>query len=884
MRFRHTLAVTAALSAPYALASVTQVTATVGDVVVKGTSDLLGNFLKASLSVQPGTALSKVNLRQVELDAVATGYIKSATAEFQTIGGQNVLVVTALPNPTIKAVNVTGVTFLPADGFKTSLANVLNIAPGATLNTVRIDQSKAALAQNYRSEGYPFTPSISAEAKPNDDGSVDLNYVVDESAPISRIEISGNTLLPQDQIVTLFQPLYDAKKFSPDAYFAAIQQLQAKYQAAGYLASGVNAQASSLEGGVLKISVLEGQVAAIDLSGLSLPAGSAPLLATKSGSVPSLDSLEQDVRTLSNLSGKSVGFALQAADPQTPNRVTVLFGVGDATGAPVKEIRVSGNTVIPTADLQAAIKTKVGDVFSRQLSEADFIALRDVYRKAGYEISTRDAVTFEAGVLTFNIREVKIAGYELAWAGNHNTQERVITRVLPDAGTLYNDRSFRNALDGLNRQALVKITGLTTKSADPQNPENLTYVLALSETSGNRSFPIALGYDSTSGFNGSIGFENNNLFGLGHTFNLSASATANDAGQVFGGSAVYTIPWLDIDFTDFRKKPTSVSFSLGSPVTGNNTLYTKNADGSASSSNTGRQYTTRSTGFGLNVGRNLTNNLSVSAGVNTSYNTYYLEPYKASDTASVAADGTVTTNKDNNGNPVVSDQSRATYGTNADADTQATAQLPTTNLTTVLGAGLRYDSTSTPEFPNDGFRANAYAGYGFGSAGSLGLSWTKLEGGASAYFGLGNTLEKGFNVKQKQQAFAVRINSGTYIGTPPPGTSYAIGYSSPNPAYELRGYGSSAFKGTNYLTSSAEYRYDLNLNTAITQGVYLIAFADAGTAWNSGTTPTLGYAFGLGTQLNLGFNNSTLAQVRFDYGFSPATGSSQFHFRLGPVW
>ena len=889
MHLRKTLAVTVALSAPYALAqSAAPATATVGDVVVKGTTDLLGNFLKASLSVQPGAALSSVNLRQVELDAVATGYIKSASAEFQTIGGQNVLVITAVPNPVIKNVNVTGVTFLPADGFKTSLANVLNIAPGATLNTVRIEQSKTALAQNYRAEGYPFTPSISAESKANADGSVDLNYVVDESAPITRIEVTGSTLLPQAQIVAAFQPLYDAKKFAPDTYFAAIQQIQQQYQAAGYLASGVNAQASTLEGGVLKVSVLEGQVAGVDVSNLQLPAGSTPALVTKVGTAPSLALLEQDVRTLSNLSGKSVGFALQPPDPANPSRVTVLFGVADASTAPVKESRVSGNTVVPTADLQAAVKTKTGDVFSRQLAEADFMALRDVYRKAGYEISTRDAVTFENGVLTFNVHEVHIAGYELAYTGNKNTQERVITRELPDPGTLYNDKAFRSALDRVTRLGLVRITGLTTKSADPKNPENLTYVLAVTEQTGTRSFPISLGYDTTSGFNGQVGFQNNNLFGLGHTLDFSLVAAANDAGQVFGGSATYTIPWLDIDFLDFRKKRTSVSFSLGSPVTGNSTLYTRDASGAATTENTGRQYTTRQTGFGVNIGRNVSDQLVVSAGVNTNYNTYNLEPYKASDTAAVTTDSSgnpvVTTNKDGNGNPVVSDEDRAKYGTNPDADIQATTQLPTTSLTTVIGAGARYDSTTTPEFPTNGYRANVTAGYGFGSAGDLGLSWTKLEGGASTYFGLGNTLEKGFGTTQKQQAFAVRLNAGTLIGTPPPGTTYAIGYSSPNPAYELRGYGNSAFKGTNYVTSSAEYRYDLNLNTAITQGVYLIGFADAGSAWNSGESPTLGYSVGLGTQINLAIAGSFLTNVRFDYGFSPSTGSGQFHFRLGGLW
>ena len=571
------------------------------------------------------------------------------------------------------------------------------------------------------------------------------------------------------------------------------------------------------------------------------------MLATRAGGVPGLTTLEQDVRTLSNLTGQSVGFALQPGEGQNANRVTVAFGVAEANTGPVKSIAIIGNTAVKTADLEAALKTKVGDVFSRQLAESDFVRLRDVYRKAGFEISTRDAVAYKDGALTFTIHEVKIAGYELAYTGEKRTQERVITRALPAPGTLYNARVFRTAIDTVTRLGFVKVGSVTTKALDPATPENLTYVLGVSEASGTRSFPIGLQYDTISGFSGSLGFENNNLFGLGHVLSANLVGAPNDAGQSLSGSLAYTIPWLDIDFADFRKNRTSVSLNLGSTATGNNALL------DSTQTDTGRDYTVRQTGFGLTVGRQLIPNLNVSATAGTSYNTYFLEPVTSSDT-------TTTT------------------------DAVATALLPANLLATSFGVSAVYDGTSTPAFPTDGFRANLSASYSFGDSNGTPLSWTKLEGGVSTYFGLGATLDKGFGVAQKQQAIAVRLNAGSYIGTPPSGTLFTIGYSNANPAYELRGYASGDFKGSTYITSSAEYRYDLNVNSSIAQAVYLIGFVDAGTAFNAGATPVIGYSLGLGTQVNVGFNNSTLATVRFDYGFSPATGSGQFHFRLGPVW
>ncbi|MFC4453375.1 BamA/OMP85 family outer membrane protein [Deinococcus sonorensis] len=880
MRTPLTLAITVALSAPVALA---QQAATLTDVTVQGTTDLLANFLKASLSVQPGAALSSVNLRQVEQDALATGYVKTASAKLSSANGQNVLTLTVVANPVIKSVAVTGMTFLPADDFKTSLGNVLNIAPGATLNTARIDQSKQALAENYRAQGYPFAPNISTQTKAAADGTVDLTYVIDETAPIKRIEVSGSTLLPKDTVVSAFKPLYDAKKFTPEVYFAGVQQIQDAYQAAGYLASGVNPAGNSLQDGVLKISVVEGQVAGVDLSNLGLSATDAATLRTKAGGVPSLSVLEQDVRALSNRTGKSVGFALQAADPTVPNRVTVLFGVADAVSGPVKEIRFAGNTAIPTAQLQAAVKTKVGDIFSRQLAESDFIAVRDLYRKAGNDISTRDAVSFKDGVLTYTIHEARVAGYEIQWTGKKNTQERVLTRELPAAGGLYNEKAFRSALDRITALGVVRVTGVTTKAADPKTPENLTYVISVSEVSGSRSIPVGLQYDSLSGFSGTLEYQNNNLFGLGHTLNAGVTAGANDAGQSLSGNLAYTIPWLDIDFLDFRTNRTRLTLNAGSNASGNNALTYTTAGTSdttqgvpqahAAGQDTLRDYTVRTTGFGVNVGRNLTTSLSASVGVNTQYSTYYLEKQtageKTADTDAVAA---------NAANPT------ATPKPIAASDDVAKALLPKNNLTTVVGTGLSYDTTVTPDFPTGGVRASVSAGYGFGRSGTDPLSWTKLEGGASTYYGLGKTLTKGFGTEQKQQAFAVRVNTGTLIGTPPPGTKFSVGYSNVNPAYELRGYDAGAFSGTNYITSSAEYRYDFNVSNSIAQGLYGIAFVDAGTAWNAGDAITLHYAVGLGAQLNLGFNNTPLAQVRFDYGFSPQTGSSKFHFRLGPVW
>ncbi|PJI53195.1 hypothetical protein CTI14_31890 [Methylobacterium radiotolerans] len=93
---------------------------------------------------------------------------------------------------------------------------------------------------------------------------------------------------------------------------------------------------------------------------------------------------------------------------------------------------------------------------------------------------------------------------------------------------------------------------------------------------------------------------------------------------------------------------------------------------------------------------------------------------------------------------------------------------------------------------------------------------------------------------RKQQVFAVRANAGTLFGTYPEGTGFAVGGgSSPVAARQIRGIADGSLTGTNYFTTSAEYRYDFGLNYSVAQGLYGVVFADAGSAWGNATNPQL---------------------------------------------
>ncbi|MBB6096636.1 outer membrane protein insertion porin family [Deinobacterium chartae] len=812
--------------------------ATVDDIVVTGASDLLIGLVKVNLNVQPGAPLSSVNLSAVELDTINLGFFKSAQARLLTQDGKNILQIAVVPNPDIRSVVVEDTDLVEAGQIKTFLEQRMNIAEGVTLNTARIEESKTALGQAFRELGLPYVPLVTTDLR-EENGGVILTYSVDENAPINRIEVTGNTQLPKELVSAAFKPLANNKRFDLNLYQQALQTVAQAYAERGFEGSGPDIAASTLENGVFSVRIRELRIGAIDASAV----GGASLK-VKPGDLYNVNALTDDERAASNATGRAVTAVAQPVADQ-PGVVNIVFTPGEAASEPIREIRVAGNSAVSSADIAKVLRLKPGDVYTERVAQRDYLAIQRLYRERGLELTTRDPIRFEGGVLTYTVREVKIAGYTLRWTGAHRTTDRVILREFPAPGSLFDSARIRQGLEAVVRSGLVS-NPQVNPVVNPESPESVTLELTFTENS-SRVFEPAISYDTISGFAGQLALTDTNLFGLAHQASARLEASPNDAGQVLGGSVSYTIPWLDIDFLDFRKVRTSVSANVFSLVTPNQPIYRRNPDGTINTNDkTGREYSERSTGFNFSVGRPLTNALRLNMGVSTEFTNDFLE-VKTSD------------QKD------------------APDDAAVAGLIPAPGQTTLLYGDLVYDTADSPDFPTRGYRANLGLGYGFGYQGDRALGWTQITGGARTYFGFGNTLESG----SKQQVIAVRANAGALIGSVPDSRLFSLGGSEPTERFTLRGYDPRSFIGQNFFTSSLEYRYNFNLQAGIAQGLYGVAFVDAGDAWTDSNDFNLNFGYGLGVQLNLGVGGALFPALRFDYAFSPSSPSGKFTFRIG---
>lgn len=756
---------------------------------------------------------------------------------------------TAAQTVTVTSVELKGFTVFDPAQIRQALAGKLGIKPGASVSAQTLETGRQLLTQSYQQEDYLFTP----EVKLTQAAGV-VTYTVDESAPVSRVEVTGVTLIGQDTVQNAFKPLHQAKRFTLDAFQYALTQLSQAYSRKGIAFNAQSVQAS-LNSGVLRVAVTEPFVESVDAS--RIKTSSRPTLQTRAGQPLRISALNADARALSNASGQAVSWQAAPATTESGStgsglRVT-FFHAENAASERVKSIVVKGNTSVPTADILRTLKTQVGDVASPQLAQQDYYAIQNLYDGRGYGLSaTDDSLDFQNGVLTFNLHEARIGAYQFNWEGGQPLiDEKVLTRQLPATGRPFNRAELQQALGTVDAYHNFTLVSRDARALDAQHPENLTVVLNFAPR--NKGIPLGLAgsYDSQNGLGGELAYTNNNILRTGNALRVALNGNNNDVGQRFSGSVNYTIPWIDTNFLNLGSKRTSLNVGAWSQAGGNNTLFVKGADGLPTATDTGRQYTTRDTGASVTLNRELTPQLSGRFGVQVSKTGVYLEPFKSTDSSVTSA----------------------TY----QDDSQASAQLPLGNTTALSTLGFQYDTTDSGVYPSQGVRAGGTAGYGFGvQSDQSSLSWTQLESGASTYLGFGRTMMDG----TKQTVLAARVNAGTLLGTPGESSVYRVG-GSMNPAYELRGQ-TTTQAGTTYLTASTELRHNFGVHLgSVVQGVYGLAFVDTGDAWRQGSsanTFNLNTSYGVGTQLNTSFAN-----LQLTYGLT-TTGSGKFTFRLGNFW
>lgn len=823
--------------------------APIEEIEVRGTDAVLAALVRISLPFavgdQPG------DLEQARAAVLATGYFREARVSL--VG--NRIVVEVITNPSIIRVTVASRAFPEANVLR-YLETERAIGVGTVFNPKKTTEAAQSIARIYRNEGFPFEPRITTEVRDVPDG-VELHFVVEESPEIRSVELGAATYVPRERLEPLFQPVMEDGRFSFDRFRDAVGRTADVFAAAGFRGSGVDLLRTSLVDGVLQVAFSELKIAEINARGLDIT----PLGLTV-GDPFNVDRILDGINALSRTIGRLIDFRSERVGQ---DGVRLTFQVGEQRFGTIREVRIEGNTAIPSERLLARLRLNPGDEFNPALAEEDFARILREYRDAGFDLVAQPDITFQDGVYVQRLRELRIAGYRIE-PPLTRTDSRVFLREMPPVGSLFSVTALRQGITNILRSGLVQEPpGIRPQQGE--RPEDVILVMSFREARTG-SFIPGISWSSLTGWEGNIGVSDINLWGLGHQYNLTLGINPNDAGQILTFNASYRIPWIYADFADFQQVRTAFSINLYSqpraninfPIAQTFRGATPDLNGDGVIDERDRtsiwQYTERRSGINFTIARPLSldfPNLRLTAGLGWGWSIPVLE---VNDPNRPRCEG-----------PGCSEYLLQ------DAQTRFADSIREFQTIT-LDLGAAYTTLNSPTFPTQGFAVNLNTGYGI----------TFPRGApVTQYVPVVVTGRNFFQLDQAaRHALGLRLSFGTIMGTAPDGQKFSLGGNSTDIS-TLRGYDPRFLdKGTTVLNGTIEYGYDFRLSPNGGTNLFGFVFADFGRMWPA---PPERDAFfvgaGIGLQVNLDLMGAILPPIRLDYGFSAVNPTGRFALRLG---
>lgn len=864
--------------------------ATLSDIRLEGIeSSVLQSLVRVRLVARPGMPLKDIDLSAERNRIYNMGSFSQVSLSVLPSEAGPVLHVKAVENPPIDAVVLRGVNLFDKaqrQQIEQILAQQNLLSKGQVYNSTRAQEGVVTLQNIYRQVGFPGNIPITLDVKEKAQKrskALRVVYTVNEKPPVDEVKFSGSTVLDEGELSRIFAGVGNAEAFDLPSFVQAEQAVSERYKELGFRGSGVDAAATQLANGILDVRLRELKILSIDTSAIGIPASD---LSLKPGDLYNYDTLLKDIARVAKGRQNDIRFE---TSPPVGDRIQVIFASGPpASAGPIRQIAIEGNTVFSDAELRLQLQLKVGQTFTSALAAEDFTRLQNYYAEEGYLLVPQVDFNFRNGTYIQRLKEVKIAGYQVDLGTPHPRTERaVITRYLPEVGTIYNQQTMERGIIEINQLQILQLGPVNNRLSHAliptKNPQEQIVRFIAREMPTRTITPSAeLSTEGGVSFLADIAVSDKNLWGQAHSVSASINTKTSDIGFLAGGSLSYNVPWLYVDFLDFKKMPTSVSGEIYSTATTNQPL-TK--DGRQrihqNPAFTGKcaetdpnfadcaligEYTQRDTGFRVGLGRLLIPNLTGNLSAKFTQSDYMMEPPKPARVCKVGA---------------AAKENENCYLPEA----AGLAYLPQSGFSSYVGSSLAFDNRDNPQFARAGYRVNLSGGVGFGNdyetpeGVQQGYTYEQLETGARTYL---------TPFKNRSHIFAFRIDAGHQFGAAYPDSRLFIVGNTNNEATQIRGYRTEDIDPSKtYLTGSAEYRYDFGLSTPVTQTIVGIGFIDAGYASSVSYDPEIFaspmlLSAGVAVQLNIGFGGGlAIPPLRFDYGFSPKHPTGVFGFRLG---
>ncbi len=446
-----------------------------------------------------------------------------------------------------------------------------------------------------------------------------LIVLVRERPSIASIQLNGIKDFPAQQLKDnmKYAGLAEARIFDKGALDKAVQDLKRQYVARGKYAVSVNTTVTELERNRVAIvfNVVEGEVSKIkqinlignkafaedellDMLKLSTPNWMSWFSKNDQYSKQKLSADMESIRSFYMDNGY-LEFAIDSTQVSiTPDKKDIYITINLTEGPKytVSEVGVVGKTLVPKAEIDALVKIKPGDTFSRKALSETTQLISERLGKDGYAFANVNAmpeINKEKHQVSFNfvvdpgqrvyIRHINIAG-------NDKTRDEVIRREFRQVeGAWFDVDKIKKSKQRVDKLGFFDEVNVETPPVQTTNDQMDINMAVHEKSTGN--FSIGGGFSSGEGLIFTGGVTQSNLFGSGNY--AAVQVNTSKINQIY--SLSYTNPYYTDD-----------GVSRGFDV------YKRNSDTRSTSVS---QYSTHSLGGGVRFGVPIAEDESISYGV-----------------------------------------------------------------------------------------------------------------------------------------------------------------------------------------------------------------------------------------------------------------------------
>ena len=247
--------------------------------------------------------------------------------------------------------------------------------------------------------------------------------------------------------------------------------------------------------------------------------------------------------------------------------ITVNFVEGEKYT--VSKVDLSGQFIVPKAELEKLVQLKPGDVFSREKLAATTKAISDRLGNDGYAFANANAipeVDKEKRLVSFNIvvdpgRRVYVRRIDVT--GNAKTRDEVVRREMRQLEGAYYDASkiqlSRRRIDRTQYFSEVNVETVPVEG----NPDQVDVVYSVKERPTG-ALLFGLGFSSVEKFAISTSLTQSNVFGTGKflSFNIN-SGTVNQVYSLSYLDPYYTVNGVSQGFDIYKRKTNASNLAVG---------------------------------------------------------------------------------------------------------------------------------------------------------------------------------------------------------------------------------------------------------------------------------------------------------------------------------